>query len=579
MKPARISISVTIFFFSFLTIAPPLYSQSPELFFKAAGSPVNPKVQVSWNKYNTYDGIADICKKLARAYPDLVTMEAAGRSYMGRDIIALTISDKKNQDPDHKPGYYIDGNIHSNEIQGTEMALYTAWYLCEMFNENTFINQLLKDKVFYILPTINPDARQYYMDAPNTASSPRSGLVPMDNDRDGLYDEDKPDDLNNDGIISQMRRKSPKGTYRADIKDPRRMIRVQPGETGDFEILGQEGIDNDGDGLVNEDGIGGYDPNRDFGFNWEPAYVQQGAGKYPFTYPENQAVRDFSIKHPNIAGSQSFHNSGGLILRGPSIEGGGAEVYSRSDEAVMNTAGKKGEEIIPGYKFITIWKDMYTVYGGELDWWYGARGSYVFSNELWNDFMMFNDTSNTDTYEFDRYLLFEDAFVPWQEVDHPVYGKIEIGGFNKNFGRTHPGFLLESDSHRNAAFCIYNAWVTPKLEITGIKVKNLGGGLKEVTASIANRQLMPTHSGTNLRYKIDQPDYVYLDGGKVIAGMVVTDADMNLTREQKNNPQRIEIDNIDGYQHIDVRWIVKDGSRFTVRVESVKGGRTSLQSE
>ena len=70
------------------------------------------------------------------------------------------------------------------------------------------------------------------MDEPNTASSPRSGLVPMDNDRDGLYDEDKSDDLNNDGIISQMRRKSPKGTYRADLKDPRRMIRVAPGENG-----------------------------------------------------------------------------------------------------------------------------------------------------------------------------------------------------------------------------------------------------------------------------------------------------------------------------------------------------------
>ena len=49
-------------------------------------------------------------------------------------------------------------------------------------------------------------------------------------------------------------------------------------------------------------GCGGYDPNRDYGFNWEPAYVQQGAGKYPFTYPENQAVRDFGIKHRNITG-------------------------------------------------------------------------------------------------------------------------------------------------------------------------------------------------------------------------------------------------------------------------------------
>jgi hypothetical protein len=569
------------FIFSLLifTISLPLQSQNAELFFKAAGSPANPKVQASWNKYYTYDGITEVCKKLAKEYPGLVTMESAGKSYQGRDIIALTISDKKAGNPDYKPGFYIDGNIHSNEIQGTEMALYTAWYLCEMYNENKFIKELLKEKTFYILPSINPDARQYFMDEPNTASSPRSGLVPMDNDRDGLYDEDKYDDLNNDGIISMMRRKSAYGTYNTDPKDPRRMIRAAPGEKGEYEILGLEGIDNDGDGLVNEDGIGGYDPNRDYGFNWEPAYVQQGAGKYPFSFPENQDVRDFGFKHRNITGSQSFHNSGGLILRGPSIQGGGAEVFNRADEAVINAIGKKGEKIIPGYKFITIWKDMYTVYGGELDWWYGAMGSYVFSNELWNEFMMFNDTSNVDSYEFDKLLLFEDAFVPWQEVDHPVYGKIEVGGFNKNFGRTHPGFLLESDAHRNAAFCIYNAWVTPKLEVKDIKVKNMGGGLKEVTATVENKQLMPTHSGTNLKYKIDPPDYAYLDGGKVVAGMIVLDKDRSLNQEQKKDPQRLEISNIEGYSHVDLKWIVRDGSKFTVRVESVKGGRTSAQSE
>ena len=553
-------------------------AQNAELFFKAAGSPSNPKVSTSWNKYFTYEGIMDFCRKLAKEHPDLVTLETAGKSYKGRDIIAIVISEKKGLSPDKKPGFYIDGNIHSNEIQGSDMALYTAWYLCEMYKTNSFINQLLKDKVFYILPTINPDARQYFMDEPNSTHSPRSGLVPFDNDRDGLYDEDGYDDLNNDGVISMMRRKNPDGKYITDPKDPRRMIMVKPGEKGEYELLGLEGIDNDNDGLINEDGIGGYDPNRDFGFNWEPNIVQLGAGKYPFSFPENQAVRDFSLKHRNIAGAQSFHNAGGMILRGPSAKDTGTEVFTRADEMVINTIGKKGEKIIPGYSLLTIWKDLYPVYGGELDWWYGAIGSYIFSNELWTQRLMFNDTSNVDEYEFERLLLFEDAFIPWKEADHPVYGKIEIGGFDKNFGRIHPGFLLESDAHRNAAFCIYNAWTMPKLEISSINVRDLPGGLKEVTATIANTQLMPTHSGTNLKYKIDPPDYVYLDGGKVIAGMIVTDIDRNITVEQKKNPQRIEVSNIEGYGRVHVRWIVKGGSRYGVRVESVKGGHVSRQA-
>ena len=128
----------------------PVNAQNDELFFRAAGTPAYPKVQTSWNKYYTYEGVVDLCTRLAKAYPYLVTMESAGKSYQGRDIIVLTISDKKVQNPDYKPGFWIDGNIHSIEMQGTEMALYTAWYLCEMYNDNAFIKQLLKDKTFYI---------------------------------------------------------------------------------------------------------------------------------------------------------------------------------------------------------------------------------------------------------------------------------------------------------------------------------------------------------------------------------------------------------------------------------------------
>ena len=551
-------------------------AQNEELFYRAAGSPANPKIQTSWNKYYTCQGVTDLCTRLAKAYPDLVTMVSAGKSYQGREISVLTISDKQSGDPDHKPGFWIDGNIHSVELQGTEMALYTAWYLCEMYGDNVFIKQLLKDKTFYICPTINPDAREYFT---SVGLPPRSGLVPTDNDRDGLYDEDGFDDLNNDRNINQMRRKSPFGKYKEDPKDPRRLIHIEPGEKGDFELLGLEGIDNDGDGLVNEDGPGGYDGNRDWGFNWQPNNIQDGAGRYPFALPENQAVRDFIMKHRNITGAQSFHNFGGMILRGPSIQEGGSEIYTDEDDAIINSIGKKGELIIPGYKLLSIWKDLYPVYGGELDWWYGAMGCFVYSNELWSSYLMFYDTTNNDSYEFDKLLLFEDAFIPWQKVTHPLYGEIEVGGFGKNFGRLHPGFMLETDAHRNAAFCIYNAYQSPKLEISDLKVKKLRGDFKEITATVENTRMIPTHSANNIKFKIDPPDYICLDGGKVIAGMIVLEKDNNVTLEQKKNPERLEIADIPGYQHVDVKWIVKGGSKFTVRAESVKGGWTSLQSE
>ncbi len=543
-----------------------------DLFFGAAGSPSNPKVQASWNKYYTYKGVNDLCNRLAKAWPDLVNVESIGKSVQGRDILVLTISDKKAGDPDSKPAFWIDGNIHSIELQGTEMALYTAWYLCEMYGRNAFIRELLRDKTFYIAPTINPDSREYFTEV---GVPPRSGLAPRDNDRDGLFDEDGYDDLNNDKTITQMRRRSPDGNFIEDPKDRRRMIRATPGEKGEYEMLGYEGIDNDGDGMVNEDGPGGYDGNRDWGFNWEPNYIQNGADKYPFSFPENQAVCNFTVKHRNITGAQSFHNSGGMILRGPSIKGGGAEAYSNTDDAAIETIGKKGELMIPGYRLLTIWKDMYTVYGGELDWWHGAMGCFVFSNELWTPYLMFNDTSSIDQYEFDRLLLFEDAFIPWQKISHPVYGEIETGGFNKNFGRLHPGFLIESDAHRNAAFCIYNSYQSPKLEISNLSVNKIPGGLVEVSATVENKRLLPTHSASNLKYRIDPPDYISLEGGTVIAGMIVRDKDLKISVEQEKNPQRLEIENIPGYGRVNVKWIVKGTGKYTVKVESTKGGVAS----
>ena len=69
-----------------------------------------------------------------------------------------------------------------------------------------------------------------------------------------------------------------------------------------YELLGTEGIDNDGDGLVNEDPPGGYDMNRNWPADWQPDHIQPGAGDYPLCWPETRAVARFLLDHPNVAG-------------------------------------------------------------------------------------------------------------------------------------------------------------------------------------------------------------------------------------------------------------------------------------
>ena len=95
-------------------------------------------------------------------------------------------------------------------------------------------------------------------------------------------DEDGPDDINGDGHITTMRIKDTLGRLRTDPADKRLMITIKPGEKGEWTRLGQEGIDNDGDGLVNEDSEGFVDGNRNWGFNWQASLCAEGGRKLSF---------------------------------------------------------------------------------------------------------------------------------------------------------------------------------------------------------------------------------------------------------------------------------------------------------
>ena len=58
-----------------------------------------------------------------------------------------------------KPAMWIDANVHGNEIQGTEIVLYTLWMLASAYGSNEALTQLLDEKSFYLLPSQNPDVQ------------------------------------------------------------------------------------------------------------------------------------------------------------------------------------------------------------------------------------------------------------------------------------------------------------------------------------------------------------------------------------------------------------------------------------
>ena len=238
-------------------------------------------VPLRFDQYYTLDQVYEALRALNKAYPQLTTLETVGKSEEGRPLMAMTVNNPKTGAALDKPALYVDGNMHGNEIQGGDISLYLLDYLLGGYGKNPEITALVDRVCLYVVPVVNVDGRYHFMADANTSSSNRSLRIPVDDDRDGLFDEDGPDDLDGDGNICMMRKKDPFGPYKTDPEDPRLMVRIKPGEKGEWTMLGDEGIDNDGDGQVNEDGEGYVDPNRNWGFDWAPSYVQGGSGEYP----------------------------------------------------------------------------------------------------------------------------------------------------------------------------------------------------------------------------------------------------------------------------------------------------------
>jgi len=552
--------------------------------YQPAGAPADPKVPAEWNRYHDYAEVTRLLQAMAAAHPERARLESLGRSYGDREMWILTITRFAKGDDRAKPAFWIDAAIHANEIQATEVALYTAWYLLEMYGRNDFLTRLVDERAFYIVPMMSPDSRDAHMYEPNTTSSPRSGQRPVDDDRDGLVDEDGPDDLDGDGHITQMRVRDPNGRYKPHPDYPNLMIRAADDEPGEYHLLGTEGYDNDGDGRINEDGDGYYDPNRDWPWQWQPVYVQGGAYRYPFSILENRMVADFVMAHPNIAGAQSYHNAGGMVLRGPGVK---SDRYDPADVAVYDAIAKKGELVLPGYRYLDVAEGLYEVYGGSLDWFYAMEGIFTFTNELFTRFNYFRRqppdaaASREDVEAFNKYLLFDQGTVPWKEVDHPQYGRIEVGGLTKQWTRQPPSFLLEEECHRNMAFTLYHADQMPRVEIQSVEIAPGPGGLKQVTAAIANPRLIPTRAAVDVKHHITPPDLVSIRGKdlKVVAGLRSPNRFFTDAHQQKHRPETMRVPTVPGMGAVYVRWLVEGQGPCTVAVQSVKGGRAQRRAE
>jgi hypothetical protein len=266
--------------------------------------------EVSFDSYHNPRAVNSLLKSWSAKFPQLAKIIDIGKSEGNTEILVLQIAAPGQVDPDTRTGVFVSANMEGSHLVGTEAALMIAHKLLSQYETDEKIAELLKNRTIYVAPLLNPDAAKTYFS--DVRYERHTNDKPIDDDLDELIDEDGPDDLNKDGQITQMRVKDPEGTWLPHPRQKRLMKTADPnkGETGVYKIY-TEGMDNDGDGEINEDPVGGIALNRNFPHDFE--YGVRSAGLWPTSAKETIALLNFLVKRTNVAMVLNFSSENTIL--------------------------------------------------------------------------------------------------------------------------------------------------------------------------------------------------------------------------------------------------------------------------
>lgn len=516
--------------------------------------------------YHNPRQLAKTLKTLQNNYENLIQVESLAKTTGERDVWLVSISENPQK---VKPGIAILGGLEGDDPATTELCLNFIEFAASEKQNNEHIRNVLNRYVFYIFPSVNPDAAARLWQKPSIADS--LNARPVDLDSDGQVSEDDVDDLNNDGWITHMRILDPAGSWAADSLFPQLLRNVDPAqhEFGQFKVL-SEGVDNDGDGHWNEDPRGGVNFNQNFSYDYKP--FQVGAGPFPVSEIETRAVADFLFSHDNIALVFSFSHADNLlspwhiskigkIERGTPLDGvlpHDAKIYSYVSQQFNEQAGF--EELNPSEPQP----------GNFAQWAYFHYGRWSFSTPLpWPSLLAQSDSvfvENGDPLVEQRRVLqwardhqISDVFVEWSEIDHPAFQQqVEVGGFRPGVLKNPPVDSLETIASSFNSFLFQLVDWLPQLQLT-TNAEKLENDVYRITANIQNTGYFPTSCQVG----------VHLQWVRKIKAELQLDRQSNL---MSGDPFYL-LDAIDGGGAVEKSWmLLTESSETVVRVGSPSVG-------
>jgi len=476
---------------------------------------------VSASQQFDYKKMTAELKKIDRQNPGLVELQSIGKTVQGRDIWLVSLTNEKTGSSDKKTAIFISSNIEADYIIGSRAVILMIKHFVSAYETNPAIKKMLDEKALYFVPRVNPDGADYVVSHP--VQTFISNLNSFDDDHDALVDEDGPEDINKDGFITMMRVKDPLGKFQIDPADDRLLIKADPtkAQTGIYTVY-TEGLDNDKDGVYNEDGPGGPEINRNFPHAYP--YDQNGSGTHIASEAETKALIDFLVNHRNIAAILTYSPEDNLlVLPKPARKKPSQDPATPPERRFfMSRTAPKGinprdlpyfKEISKKYKQLTGFSGK-TLYkrispaGSFAQYGYYQYGVPSLTTPFWYLTQIEEKkekptqgkkkpaSPNKQSNDLKTLKVIDsqnigNGFIPWKKFQHPDLGEVEIGGFNPQI-HFNLSKIADSLIIKQSNFVIELAGLLPKLEIVRLETKILSNNVYLIEAEISNSGFLPT---------------------------------------------------------------------------------------
>ncbi|MFF1410953.1 M14 family metallopeptidase [Streptomyces sp. NPDC058289] len=109
--------------------------------------------------HNYAEANAEIDQRIAQ-YPTLMSKRVIGKSYQGRDLIAIKISDNVATD-EAEPEVLFTAHQHAREHLTVEMALYLLKEFGSKYGTDSRVTNAVNGREIWIIPDLNPDGGEY----------------------------------------------------------------------------------------------------------------------------------------------------------------------------------------------------------------------------------------------------------------------------------------------------------------------------------------------------------------------------------------------------------------------------------